>query len=417
MRNVYKISSMVTFCLLCAIFSSIMISSQAHAENDWTCWRGSAYDGISRETGWNSDWSQKKPEIIWNASVGTGFSSMTISKGLLYTMGNTGKKDDKKEKEHKDIVYCLNADTGEEIWRHSYLCPLDPKYYEGGPGASPTFDGDVVYTLSKDGDLFCFEAKNGEIVWKKDISENPGMARPTWGFSCSPLVKGKLLILNAGTSGLALNKETGTVIWHNGKEAAGYATPVPFKMNDREALAIFAGKAIVALDPESGRILWQFPWETHRGINAADPIISGNDVFISSGYNYGCARLNIKDGKATEIWRNKNMRNHFNSSVLWNGYIYGFDESQLKCLDFKDGSVKWGQKGLGKGSLMIADGKLLILSEKGQLVLAEINPNEFKEISKAQILQGLCWTVPVLAGGKIYARNAKGDLVCIDVSI
>ena len=162
-------------------------------------------------------------------------------------------------------------------------------------------------------------------------------------------------------------------------------------------------------------------WKTDYDINAANPVICGDTVFISSGYGKGCARLRIKEDKVIELWRNKNMKNQCSSCVLWQGYIYGFDGQvngggKLTCLSHKTGESKWSQKGMGTGSLMVADGKLIILGEKGKLVIAEASPNGFKKLSSAQVLTGRCWTVPVLANGRIYARNADGRLVCIDVN-
>jgi len=181
-------------------------------------------------------------------------------------------------------------------------------------------------------------------------------------------------------------------------------------------VAIFAAKEIVGVVAATGKIVWQFPWKTSYDANIGDPIISGNTVFVCTGYNRGCALLKIEGSNVTEVWQNKNMRNHFNCSVLWQGYVYGFDEKkELRCLDFKTGQMKWSKGGLGKGSLMIADGKLIILSERGKLVIAEASPEGFRELASVQILTGKCWTVPVLANGRIYARNANGQLVCIDV--
>jgi len=188
-------------------------------------------------------------------------------------------------------------------------------------------------------------------------------------------------------------------------------------MGSEKCVVIVGSTEIFGLVAATGKVLWKFPWKTDYDINAADPIISGDTVFVSSGYNHGCALLKIEGGNVTDVWRNKNMRNHFNSCVLWDGYLYGFDESTLRCLDFKTGEVKWSQEGLGKGSLMIADGKLIILSERGKLVIAPASPEGFKELASVQILMGKCWTVPVLANGKIYARNnPDGQLVCVDVS-
>ena len=162
-----------------------------------------------------------------------------------------------------------------------------------------------------------------------------------------------------------------------------------------------------------------FPVDQHRITDARLGIIQGNKIFLSSGYNKGCAVYTFGSSDFTENWKNKKMRNHFNSCVLWKGYIYGVDDgSSISCLDFKTGQVKWAQKGFGKGSLMLADGKLIILSEKGKLAIAEASPTGYKELASAQVLpKKKCWTVPVLANGRIYARNNPGgQLVCLDVS-
>jgi outer membrane protein assembly factor BamB len=130
----------------------------------------------------------------------------------------------------------------------------------------------------------------------------------------------------------------------------------------------------------------------------------------------GCALLEISESGLTTIWQNKNMSNHFASCVLWEGHLYGVDENRLRCLDWKTGHVKWTQRGLGKGSLMLADGKLIIMGDRGHLAIAEASPDAYNELSRAKVLSGLCWTVPVLSGGKIYCRNHEGDLLCLDVS-
>jgi len=164
-------------------------------------------------------------------------------------------------------------------------------------------------------------------------------------------------------------------------------------------------------------LLWRHPWPTSYGVNAADPVLIGDKIFISSGYNQGCALLKMNDNGVSVVWQNKNMRNHFNSSIAIGDRIYGFDESpQLKCLELAAGNVGWTESGLGKGSLIGADGKLIVLGEKGQLVIADASATAFKPLARAQVLGGKCWTSPVLANGKIYCRNARGDLVCMDVS-
>jgi outer membrane protein assembly factor BamB len=191
-------------------------------------------------------------------------------------------------------------------------------------------------------------------------------------------------------------------------------------MDGQRGVALFVQKAVVGVSSETGKPLWEFPWKTSYDANIADPIVFGGEVFVSSGYGTGCALLKVAGGKATEVWRNKSMRNHFSSCVLWQGHVYGIDndtgkKNEVKCLDWKTGEVRWAQAGLGCGALLVADGKLVILGEKGELVVAEALPAAWKEIARAQILSGKCWTTPVLCGGRLYARSGKGDVVCVDL--
>lgn len=386
---------------------------QAAQKTDWPTWRGPNYDGVSQETGW---YKGKKIEKLWQASVGTGFSAIVASQDMIYTMGNTAK--DKKDEDQNDVVYCFNAKTGKLVWKYSYPCSLAPKLYEGGPNASPTLAGGRVFTVSRQGQVYCFDAKVESVVWSRNLKDEEGIVPPKWGISGSPLIVGDKVILNAGASGIALDIKTGATKWKSLPEGAGYSTPVPFEVDGTKAALLFTAKKIVAVDISNGNVLWEFPWETSWDVNAADPIIKDNTIFISSGYNKGCALLNYTASGADLVWQNKNMRNQCTNSVLLDGYIYGFDgqvknKGALACIEYKTGKLKWTQKGLGTGTLTAADGKLIILSESGQLVIAKATPEGFQELTKAQILKGRCWTLPTLINGRIYARNAIGDLVCL----
>jgi len=390
---------------------SAIVCSTAQAV-DWPNYRGSNYDGVSSETGWSAIWPEEGPKVLWKYSLGTGFASMAVSKDKVYAMGNI---------DDNDFLYCLDAATGKEIWKTSYQCPLYSKNHEGGPCATPTIDGDAVYTFSKDGDAIRFNAATGEIVWHKKLNKELGLKHPTWYFAGSPFIAGNLVIYNAGIYGIALNKNDGSMVWQNGKSACGYSTAVPYQIGGQKGVAMAVRNEFVGLNPATGKVMWKFPWKTSYDINAADAIVSGETIFISSGYNKGCALLKINGGDVTKVWQNKNMRNQINCSVLFEGHIYGFDGQvggggKLTCLDLATGEKKWSQGGMGTGSLMIADGKLIILGERGKLVIAEASPEGYKELASAEILTGKCWTTPVLANGRIYARNAAGQLVCVDVS-
>ena len=374
---------------------------------DWPNWRGPDLNGISAEKGWQTQWPADGPKQLWKASVGTGFASFSVSGGRVYTMGNSADT---------DRVFCLDAKTGKVVWEHPYACPLDPKNFEGGPCATPTVADGRVYTFSRKGDLFCLEAAKGTVIWSKNLNRELGLEIPSWGCASSALVEGEMVVVNMGSAGVALDRKTGKVAWVSAKSAGAYATPVPLKLGPERCLAIFSAQSLVAVKAANGQQLWSYPWKTAYDVNSADPIVDGDKAFISSGYNHGGTVVKMTAQGAKKVWENKNLRNHFNSCVLWKGYLYGPDDSGLRCVAFDTGDLKWTYGEFGKGSLMVADGKLVGLSEKGELIIADATPAAFTPIARAQVLKGKCWTTPVLANGHIYCRNAVGDVVCRDVS-
>ena len=379
--------------------------------DDWPHWRGPSFNGVSTETGWTTVWPQEGPRQLWKAGVGIGFSSMAVSNGRVYTIGNTN---------NQDTVFCFDAEKGSVLWKHSYPCGLRPQYNEGGPGSTPTVDGDRVFTLSKEGHLFCFEAGSGKVVWQRDVVPEDGVTMPRWGFAGSPLVQGDRLLLNVGTAGMAVRQDTGAVIWLSGKAAAGYATPVPVKIDGREAFLVFGAKALFCVAVRGGQELWRYPWTTKWDMNIADPIVRGDHVFIST-FDQGGAVLKFDARGAAEVWHNQNLANHFNSCVLVEGFLFGVHGNtdrppgEFRCVDFATGELKWRHPDSGFGSVLVADGKLIVLSDKGELMVAPPAPGVFKPMARAQVLGGKCWTTPVLANGRLYCRNVQGVLVALDV--
>lgn len=376
---------------------------------DWPHWRGPDRNGISLEADWLTNEATASPRILWKAAVGTGFSAVSVSGGLLYTMGN---------RDETDTVWCLDAATGELIWRHDYACALDPLYYEGGPGGTPTVAGGRVFTFSKKGHAHCLDAATGEVVWSRDLVKDHDLKLPEWSFAGSPLVQDDRVFLNAGSAGICLDRATGKTIWKSGPEPPGYATPVPLTWKGRPAVILFAAGAVVAVDPADGKLLWRHPWETGRDVNAADPILAGDGrIFVSSAS--GGALLDVSGDQPVEVWRNREMRNYFNTCVLIDGHLYGLDgtthkPNRLVCLELATGEVKWAEEGFGSGGWMAADGKL-ILCDQGELIVVAADPEQFRLILREQVLGGKCWTMPVLANGRIYCRNAAGDLVAVDL--
>lgn len=349
---------------------------------------------------------------MWKASVGIGFSSISVAQGRAFTLGYGNSN---------DTVFCFDAASGRQLWKHSYPSSLDDNYYEGGPATTPTVDGTRVFTLGKRGNLLCLEAASGRLVWERNLVDQIPVAKPEWGFSGSPVVVGDLLVVNAGRSGVALNKSTGATVWSSGTNAAGYATPVVYHTGADRSLALFTGEGLVGVRASDGHELWRHPWVEEFGINAVDPILPTADRAFLTSYRLGGALLKMGEGSVTEVWTNKNLAVGFSSCVLIEGHLYGVHgtadgpEKEVRCIELSTGALKWKQEKFGLGSLTAASGKLILLSDRGELIIAEASSDRFKPLARAQVLGGKCWTVPVLANGRIYCRNAKGTLVCLDV--
>ena len=385
------------------------------AAADWTRFRGPDLNGISRETGWSSTWSAEGPKVAWRAKVGIGFSTVVISGGKLITSGHDGRA------KGQDTLWCLDAASGKELWKHSYAAPLGNKYFEGGTTGTPTIEGEHVFHLSRQGDFYCLELASGKVVYQKQLVAELGVEVPEWGFAGSPLVEGKLVILNVGSHGTALDKATGKVVWQSGKSSAAYATPIPFDLDGTRCVAILTHRECAAVEVATGKVRWTRKFTSAYDTNAGAPLVQDGAVLIS-GETALAAKLNLRDGTPALGWKTESWT-QFNAGVVIGGQLYAFHghagkpaEGELRCLDWQTGATKWAQKGMGVGSLMAADGKLIVLSETGELLVVAANPQKFEALARAQVIGKKCWIVPVLANARIYVRNAPGDLLAMDVS-
>lgn len=383
--------------------------------SDWSAWRGPARDGQSPETGWSHDWPSEGPRILWKDGVGTGFSSMVIAGGRLYTMGWT---------DDQDFVFCLSAATGATNWIARYPQPLGNKMYEGGPNSTPLVVGNRVFTASKTGLVHAFDTASGNIVWKTSLKDLVGAPLSDWGVSGAPvLADARTLLVNYGPHGVALDPETGAVRWNSGrKKDMSFAAPVVLDLGGKPATLFFMSEGLVAVDPGTGTQLWRSPFGKGYRTHCSDPLVSGDRVFISSGDDGG-ELLEVTPRGAKRVWKNANLSTFTGTAVLVGGHLYGLDtagykgpEQEMRCVDLAAGSVKWGEKGFGQGSLIAAGDRLIVQGDKGEVSVVRASPERFQLLARCQPIGGKCWTTPALSDGRLYVRNARGDLACLDLN-
>lgn len=395
----------MTGCLL-------LVSVSVAGAEDWPCWRGPQATGVSQETGWNSRWGADGVPVLWKSQVGTGYSSMAVADGKLFTIGH---------RDGQETLYCLDAETGKEAWKHSYPAALVANLHKGGPATTPTVDGGVVYSMSRDGRLMALSADKGGLLWESKLVGQTADKVPEWGFSSSVVVEGDLLLVESGGVA-AFEKSSGKLAWHAGKQKLGYGSPEVFSFDGKRFAASLSNQNVQVVDLATGKQVASSEWITSYDTNSTTPIAVGDELFISTGYNRGCELLKFNGHGLKQLYEGKSMANHMNNSVLWEGHLYGVhgnshvpSQCALRCIEWKTGKQKWSQRGCGCGSLIIADGKLIVLSDQGLLAIVKAQPSKFDSICQQQVLSGECWTSPVLANGRIYCRSSDGELVALDV--
>ena len=408
--------------LLCLI--SILNVSGA----DWTKWRGPNANSMSDETGWNPKALENNPNILWETNIGMGHSSFAIKGDRLYTVGEKEITTD-RDTTTVEVVYCLNVKNGQEIWQYAF--PARHVRWPG-PASTPVLDVSSLFYMNRDGTIYCFDANKGNVRWRRDLVTENISSYTGWGFCNSPVIEGEILILNVAESGLALDKKTGKTIWASTSVPGWVASPTLFDYNGKRLAALITNRILNVVDIKTGEIQWSHPWNSD-----SDATMVGTTMLLVGNHrNPGSSLLDIKDGKPEEIWKSRNVRHTYQNPVIIDGYAYTFGYLRTNnimpfvCFDMKTGDIKWNEI-LGdynqQGALMAANGKLIILSVDGELIIAELSPEGFKPISRAQIFKlephrsypdgepHCCWTAPVLSNGKLFARTTYGNMVCIDM--
>ena len=393
------------FCLLAAPL--------AHAA-DWSQFRGPDRAGVGEEEGLLDSWIDTQPTEVWRQSLGTGYSAVTAVGDRLYTM------DADESQEH---VLCLDAATGETVWKVD-VGPFAPaELGDGGPRSTPTVEAGVVYTATYQSRLLALDAKDGSILWERDLTELGKV--PRFGYSVSPLVDEGRVIVEVGDAEkspgiVALDRQSGETLWSSLEGPAGYSSAVVAQIHGVQQYLLFrrAGQEAVSLST-SGEVLWRFPTPDALATIVVPIFVAPDRVFLStSDDSFGGHMIRIvHDGgefRAEEVWSERLMRNHFNTSVLVDGYLFGFDNGTLRCFNAETGERCWAKRGFGKGSVVAADGLLYVLSDAGLVALVRASPEGYEELGRLQVMEGRSWTAPSIANGRLYLRDFD-EIVSLDI--
>lgn len=397
----------------------LCVAAAANAA-EWPQFLGPQRNGISAEKGLLEAWPKGGPKQVWRAKGGVGMSGLSISGGRLLTLVQT-------DAQH---LVSLDAKTGKEIWK----TPIAPAYRNqmgDGPRATPAIAGDQVFAFTGEGILAAVGFDDGKLQWSHNLLQEQGGKMPDYGMACSPLVAGEHVVVTIGAPQatlVALERKTGKAAWTAGSDTAGYSSPALLEVGGRQQIVAHTGSAVLGLNPTTGAVLWRYPYTTDFDCNIATPIAYDGRVFISSGENHGCAMLGLKPSGSLfdveAVWTSHGprsvLRNEWQTSILLDGHLYGFDNvggagpvSHLTCVKADTGERVWQQLRFGKGNLIAADGKLFIVMINGELVVARATPQGYQELGRSTVI-GLTRQAPSLSDGLLFLRDNQ-EIVCLDV--
>ncbi|KAA5545907.1 PQQ-binding-like beta-propeller repeat protein [Roseiconus nitratireducens] len=385
---------------------------------DWPQYRGITGDGKSQENLPAADWKATGPNVAWKVKTPLGFSSFAVSDGRLFTLVAV---------DGHEVCLALSADSGKELWR-AELGENDYGHDGGnsgapgnrggdGPRSTPAVEGDKVYVYDSHLVLRCLNATNGEVLWRHDIVAEYAGRNIKWLNATSPVLGDQAVFVSGGGAGqsfLAFNKDDGSLIWKSGDETITHATPTLASVHGTRQLVCFVQSGLVGVEASSGRELWRasFPFSVST---AASPVVSGNQVYCSAGYGVGAALFEIAgQGNAEEIWFKSNeLMNHWSTPVAHNGYLYGIFEfkkygrAPLQCVELATGEIKWSERGFGPGNCILVGDKLVVLSDAGEVAIVAADPSGYRELARADVLEGKCWSTPAYSDGQIYVRSTE----------
>jgi outer membrane protein assembly factor BamB len=435
---------MLRVALMFAAFVAAPMISHAQG-SDWPGFLGPLGTSVSTEKGIIAPWPKDGLRVVWHKEVGTGYCMPAISNGKLFHFDRVAKN---------ARLSCLDPKTGDEHWTFKYPTAYKDKYgYNNGPRCSPVVDGDLVFLHGAEGMLHCLNAKDGSVVWKVDTAAKFGVIQNFFGAGGTPLVEGDLLIVpiggsppnsdpddftrlkGNGTGVVAFHKATGKIAYQISDELASYASPVIATIRGRRWCFVFARGGLLAFNPADGKIDFHFPYRAPdlESVNASNPVVVGDKVFITETYGPGGALLQVKPGGYDVLWSDakkakKSMMCHWMTPIHVDGYLYGSSNrhdfnAELRCIELATGKIMWSERDLSRASLLQIDGHFICLGEEGTVRLLKINPKEYQEVSacqprdpktKEKLLAEPCWAAPIVSHGLLYLRG-DGRLVCLEL--
>ena len=411
---------------ICAAAAAIQLSAA-----DWLQYRGPGFDGSTSET---LNPAKLKGQATWKLETPNGFSSFAVADGIATTLVSEEDEDGLV----RETCLTLDAKTGKKLW-DTQLSRADYGHSGGnagakgnsggdGPRSTPTISEGKIYVYDADLNLHALDAKSGKTVWKKRIEKDYNGRQIKWKNATSPIIEGNLVIVAGGGAGqtfLAFDKNSGSLAWNSGDDTLTHATPTVANIHGVRQVVFFMTSGLVGVDISNGKILWnqKHPFKVST---AASPIVSGEYIYCSAGYGVGGGLYKVsKSGSkfsSQNVWFNKNVVNHWSTPVLHNGHLYGmfgfkkYGNGPLTCIELATGKEKWAKPGFGPGNVTLTgNGQLLALADDGSLVVAEATPSAYKEVARAKVVDGKCWSTPTLAQGHIFARSTK-EAVCLNVS-
>jgi outer membrane protein assembly factor BamB len=403
-----------------ALLSCLILLTSPLSAADWPQLLGPNRDGIYTGTNLAAVWPADGPRVLWRKKIGQGFAAPSVAEGKLVLFHRVGDE---------EVIEAFDTAEGKPLWKFAYPTAYRDDFgFDPGPRATPTIAGGKVFTFGADGMLTCVALADGRKVWSVDCKKEFAASKGFFGLACSPLVEGKAVIVNvggkAGASIVAFDRDTGKMLWHSIEDEPGYSSPIAATLDGRRTALVLTRGFFIGCDPATGEVLFRHPFRppVNASVTGATPTVVGDTVFITAAYDLGAVMFHVKGGKLNKLWNgNEQLSLQITSAVHRDGFLYGLHGrhdfpggTELRCVELATGKVRWAKPGLTSANVILVGDSLLLLTENGELVRLAAEPDQFRELARAQILGRGVRAYPALAHGRLYARD-KAQLVCVEL--